>query len=735
MRGRIFLFLICFQTSLFAQTLEVLDFDGNPLPFAHISYSTPKLKKQTGLTDASGKFGLPSNLQGSISIYISYLGYKSISDTLNDNSNKSYLLKRDNVTLNQFVVTSQYAPESPEKSVHQIRVLDRKRIDAQGAVNLRDVLTNETNLRVYQDNILGSQMSMQGLSGQNVKILVDGVPVVGRLDGNIDLSQLNLSNVERIEIVEGPLSVTYGTDALAGTINLITKKELSEGIESNIQSYYESIGQYNVDGSVGFNKGGQNVNLNAGRYYFDGWSDTDEFFRFPKPRLADTNRISSWNPKEQKFGKLQWSTRLGKLDIRPYAEYFQEKVTDRGSPRLPYYETAFDDYFNTTRINGGLDLQSPIGKAFSIHTVSAFNYYDRNRYVVVKDLTNLETTPIEGDLDTTVFHQWMSRGSLVWNPDSGKIRGELGYDLNYTKSHGQRISNGMAEQGQYAIFTTAEWHPLEEFILKPGLRYGYNTSYDAPIIPSLNILWTSGEYKVRASYARGFRAPTLKELHFEFVDINHNIVGNEELKAENSNNYQINISRTILRGMTLNKTRVGGYYNDVYDQISLAQEGSNTLYTYRNIGHIITTGFTVRNELSINHLKWTLGFNERGVFYETEGWVWSPEIQSNVMIEFHKQNITLSAFYKFTGQAISFVAAPSDAVTTTRVGSFQMLDITASKSWLGDKVIWSIGGKNLLDVKNIALNGNSGSTHGGGNAVPVAWGRSVFTSLKLGLNK
>ena len=67
-------------------------------------------------------------------------------------------------------------------------------------------------------------MSVQGLSGENVKILIDGVPVVGRLNGNVDLSQINLTNIERVEIVEGPLSVNYGTNALAGTINLITKK-------------------------------------------------------------------------------------------------------------------------------------------------------------------------------------------------------------------------------------------------------------------------------------------------------------------------------------------------------------------------------------------------------------------------------------------------------------------------------------------------------------------------------
>merc|ERR1711965_356759 len=97
------------------------------------------------------------------------------------------------------------------------------------AVTLKDVLVNQNNIRVAQDNVLGSSMSLQGMSGQNIKILIDGIPVIGRLNGNIDISQINLNTIERIEIIEGPLSVNYGTDALAGTINLISQKNKKNG--------------------------------------------------------------------------------------------------------------------------------------------------------------------------------------------------------------------------------------------------------------------------------------------------------------------------------------------------------------------------------------------------------------------------------------------------------------------------------------------------------------------------
>jgi outer membrane receptor for ferrienterochelin and colicins len=117
--------------------------------------------------------------------------------------------------LETFVVTAQYEKTTKEKAVNKIRVISREKIDALAAVNLGDVLKNELNIRLSQDNILGSFMSLQGISGQNVKILIDGIPIIGRLSGNIDVSQINLNNIERIEIVEGPLSTIYGSDSLA----------------------------------------------------------------------------------------------------------------------------------------------------------------------------------------------------------------------------------------------------------------------------------------------------------------------------------------------------------------------------------------------------------------------------------------------------------------------------------------------------------------------------------------
>ena len=109
--------------------------------------------------------------------------------------------------------------------------MDEKSIAASGASQLNQLLNSQLNFRISQDPILGSGAALNGLGGEGLTVLVDGVPVRGRLNGQVDLSQLSLNNVERVEIVNGPMAVEYGTNALAGTINLITKSNHREGLQ------------------------------------------------------------------------------------------------------------------------------------------------------------------------------------------------------------------------------------------------------------------------------------------------------------------------------------------------------------------------------------------------------------------------------------------------------------------------------------------------------------------------
>jgi outer membrane receptor for ferrienterochelin and colicins len=144
------------------------------------------------------------------------------------------------------VVTGQYKPQSVRNSVYQVKVISKERIQKQGAAKLQDVLNSELNIRFSQDIATGgSGITMLGMGGQNIKVLVDGLPLIGRqgTTNEININQIDINSIERIEIVEGPMSVIYGADALAGVINIITKKALPAKLSVTAKVQEETVGK------------------------------------------------------------------------------------------------------------------------------------------------------------------------------------------------------------------------------------------------------------------------------------------------------------------------------------------------------------------------------------------------------------------------------------------------------------------------------------------------------------
>ncbi len=729
-----------------AQTITILAAtDRQPIEFVHVIIKPVNIgfKEQVLSTDSIGKINVPSsffNLRSQI--IISCIGYERITDTVVLDKSKIFYLKEQNHILNEVVITGQYAPNSPEKSVHKVKIIDSKKIQAMGAQNLRDVLTNEMNVRISQDNVLGSSMSLQGVSGQNVKILVDGIPVTGRLNGNIDISQINMNNVERIEIIEGPLSVSYGTDALAGTINIITKKTQKETFSVSSTNYYESTGQYNFSGRIGYRKNKNIITLSGGRNYFDGWNSNDKPFYIEQKHLADSTRYKNWKPKEQYFGTLYYGRYIKELKLGYTGDYFHEQITNKGFPRLPYHETAFDDYYKTYRINNSLSLAGALNKKLYTNILFAYNHYQRIKNTYFKDLTTLDEllTENESDQDTAIFNDIITRGSISTTRDSAKINCEIGYDINHETAIGLRIKDKQQLIGDYAIFGSAEYNPFSEFTIRLGVRLIYNTVYKAPLVPSLNLRYEINRSNtVRFSYARGFRAPSLKELYFYFVDINHNITGNPDLKAEQSHNFNLSMVYNSKRKNALWKTENTFFYNYIENMISLVQK-SGTQYTYFNLDKYQTLGMQLQTELAWQHFKFSIGgayigrYNQLVEEYKSEKFTYTPEGKCNLFYEWHKQNMTFAFFYKYTGELPSFAINTNNEIYKTKIQDYHTADISVSKLFLKKKINISIGGKNIFDVKNIAGNSTGEAHSSGSNSVAIGMGRTYFIKLVINLN-
>ena len=142
-------------------------------------------------------------------------------------------------SLNEVVVTATRTPRSVSNLPVPVTVIGQSAIERIGALRLNEVLMEQVGLQVITDH--GTGLQLQGLSADYILILIDGEPVIGRTACTLDLTRLAVGNIQRIEIVKGPSSLLYGSEAMGGVVNIITKKMPAVLTDAKLQiiSYYK----------------------------------------------------------------------------------------------------------------------------------------------------------------------------------------------------------------------------------------------------------------------------------------------------------------------------------------------------------------------------------------------------------------------------------------------------------------------------------------------------------------
>ncbi len=637
-------------------------------------------------------------------------------------------LKPNYFDLEEVVVTGHYKPVSVDKSIYDIKLIGSPQIENQAANTMAELLSKELTFRINNDPSTGSSLNLQGLSGENVKILIDGVPVIGRLDGNIDLSQINLDNVDHIEIVEGPMSVMYGSNALAGVVNIITKENKFARFKAGIHGYHESVGVYNLNGNLDMRNGNHGFSLTGGRNFFGGYS------------LVDTSRYKEWKPKEQYNAGLNYTYSKDRISIKYKAEYFLENLLDRTNPLPPYYEKGYDTWTSTNRINNSLHYTHIISEKNTIYFLGAYSYYDRERSNYFKDLTDLTSNLVNAD--NTVFHAISARNVYHHTNETLKLETQLGFDVNTELGLGERLSSGREFMGDYAIFASAQWVPFDRFTLQPALRISYNTVFESPVTPSFNFKYQKEKTTFRISYARGFRAPSLKELYLHFYDSNHQVEGNEDLIAERSHNFNFTVSNNAEIASKPINLKAKAFYNVINDKITLVQVDPENPLHYRNVntGHFKSVGgdFSV-GAYPLRNLSVDAGISYIGrenSFYQTDEYIFSTSAITNITLKFLQSRASVSLFYKYSGKYPVYTLVSDEEIILNTLDAFHNMDLNISVKLFSQKLRLSTGVKNIFNNTEL-LGINGGSDHGGGDGISslVGWGRSFFVGINYYFTK
>ena len=651
--------------------------------------------------------------------------------------------------LNEVIVTGQYKPQSIKNSVYQVRVINNERIRLSGATNVQQVLNNQLGFRFSNDNTLGTtDVQLMGMSGRNVKILLDGVPMVDRGDTRESLNQVDVNTIERIEIVDGPMSVSYGSDALAGVINIITKKYAKDNFSVTAKIQEETAGsEYHPFNYKGVHTQNININYKKSNWGFTAGGTHNDAGGFGGDAYG---RNKDWKPKEQWLGNVKVGYGNSKFNVYYRVDGLNETIVSRG-PITQNFK-AKDQKYITDRYMHQLQGDFKLSSKLQMATIIAYTDLKRKTKTTIHDFQKNtdELSLLQGEQDLAKLNSFVFRNTFNYQA-AAKVSLQAGVDINSENASGERIA-GNTTITDYALFISSEIKPTAAINIRPGLRFIKNSVYNAPpVTPSLNTKFKlNKELDLRLSYGYGFRSPALRELYFLFVDANHNLVGNPALKAEYSNSFNGSLSFTPaqLEAISFN-TIVGGFYNDFKNQINLVQNPADANeYSYYNIDKSKTIGATIDNRITYKNLQASLGFvysaysatSSEDKNYSKEDdrdFLWTPEVNTNITYTVSKIKTTLGLFYKFVGAKPAFTKGTLNnkpAIILTKVSDYQLADFTATTVF--SKCITStVGVKNLFNVTNVSNTAVSSGIHNGGGARSIGYGRSYFVGINFQWNK
>ena len=728
-------FFVCFAVSFhhtFSQTVSVQlkdKFSGAPVEYAFvIAREVNGDTEVKQLSDAKGV--VQFNLSYPIAIEVSSLGYRNTADTLREGNTHTIHLSPDYFQLDQVVVTGQFRAQAADKSIYKIDVIDARQIHLKAANNLGDLLKTEQGFQFRSEGVLGDFIRIRGLSGEYIKILIDGMPVTGRVADRIDLGQLTLQQVDHIEIVEGPMSVIYGSNAIAGAINIITRDYPGKRLQVSADAYYETVGTYNLNVALAVRQNRHTISATGSRNFFSGWGP------------QDTSRYKAWKPKLQYMAGLGYQYNFRELKVKVNSDYLIEELRDPDSLSLAnLYEKALDGHHFTTRWNNRASVVNTFTDDFVLNLQAGYSYYRKKKITYVNDLVNLKKSISQNpDLhDTTVFHMASARG-FVSNIPGRKFEYQTGFDLNHESGNGKR-TGGTRMITDLSGFINLIYRPVKEISLQPGLRVMYNSNYRAPLVYGMSLKYSLPAFNLRASYAKGFRAPSLKQLYLQFIDNNHEIYGNPGLQAETADNASLALGYNFIKDRHAVDLELGMFYNSIHNAIQLAISTDRPGWgMYFNVAgkNYVTQGAEarIRYRFSPGLMLGSGIITTARMRLDSSGdYAWSTDFVSSLSYLFARPKLQVALFYKYSDEYLEFAGnynadGQLEGIAQQFIAGYHTLDLTLSKSLFRERLSLSTGVKNIFDVTLVNSLGNI-TIHGSNNGEALAgYGRTFF--IKLG---
>lgn len=588
----------------------VTDAKGNPLADVHL------VEVRTGSTavtqpDGTFRLRLPAYAAPPFRVEVSRIGYDSRRVRVGGTEVDDSLMIRLSEAVYRaetMVVTGTRTLRDVEDVPVPVSVISGERIRQAGHMRLSDVLAEQPGLQIMSDH--GTGIQVQGFAPDYTLILLDGIPLIGRTAGTFDLTRVSVRNVKQIEIVKGPSSALWGSDALAGVINIITETP-NEPFTAGFAIRYGTHETVDVGADAAAVWGGLrsawsgNLNRSAG-YSLDPGSIAPTV---PSFRNATVNNRTSWE-----------ATDRLRVDLagRFYAEDAEgaDFTTGPGGAivRLTSAQTQSD-----AMIQPGVSWRPMKGaQVDALWTMSRYASSIR-----------MEEGGARAPFFRDDFVQWYAK------PD---LQAQLRISDRHQVITGAGLVMERLEADRYPAepdFTTRfgyaqhSWRPSDRFELHSGLRYDAHSEHNDQLSPKVALRLAAFEStQIRASVGRGFKAPDFRQL---FLDFTNNAAGYSvfgagtveqgldrlqsdgqiaqilvpraewgDIRAESSWAWNVGVDIDLTDAVRI---RANGFRNDVQDMIEtapIAQKTNGSLvFSYFNLDQVVTQGLETE-------LRWTL---------------------------------------------------------------------------------------------------------------------------------
>jgi outer membrane receptor for ferrienterochelin and colicins len=504
--------------------------------------------------DAAGAFQLTMPA-GRYRLRVRAPGYRPASMTVDAATPErlTVTLERAALALDAIVVTAARRPQRLADAPVATELIDRREIAASGAADLAQVLLDHTGVQVQGGIVTGNGVLLDGLGDERILVLLDGEPLVGRIGGQLDLSRVPVSGVEQVEIVRGPQSTLYGSDAMGGVINVITRPPPRGRVAAEAGLLAGTQGRREGTVRLGLGRSPVRLAMDLGR--------RDAAVVAGRADSADATS-GSWD------ALLKTEIAAGSWTLLASAQLVDERQRWR-SGQLWF-------------INDNLQRSARAGARWSggPHRLGLTAYGTEFRHHARRS-TIPEPPDSIGERET----QALEKLEVLYGAAAGRHLVDAGADLTRERITSDRVAGERRTQlaaepfGQYTV-TLGSWSVVA------GARASLSDRWGEAVTPRLAARWRPvPALALRAGIGTGYRAPDFKELDIEFLNVGpgfgYVVRGNPNLAPEHSRHASLDLE--VAPGPWYARIRTfGTWFSDFIETVALPDSGGLQVFSYQN---------------------------------------------------------------------------------------------------------------------------------------------------------